>query len=262
MRFSKLLQPLVPILVLASMATDDSSQPRTGGFGDGSRIRGSGAGLRAGAARGRAFNTAGIESRNYLFEEPGDEIEYFIYVSHRVHEDEPSPLLVALHGMGVPPELVLAQIRDEVRRHGFIAVAPMGFNLRGGYGAYPAGIGNPPDPRTNRWSEQDVMQVLGRMREEFNVDEKRIYLLGQSMGGAGALHLGTKYPDIWAAVGATAAAVVDGDSLDLENARSVPFILVHGKADRAVPIDVSRRLANRMDALGPGGRPISPSVAP
>ena len=60
------------------------------------------------------------------------------------------------------------------------------------------------------------MNVLDIVRQEFNVDNQRIYLLGQSMGGAGALYLGVKYPDIWAAVAATApaAASLSPSSLD------------------------------------------------
>ena len=55
-------------------------------------------------------------------------------------------------------------------------------------------------------SEQDVMQVLARMRQQYKVDESRIYLMGHSMGAIGTWFLGAKYPDIWAALGAIAGA--------------------------------------------------------
>jgi len=42
-------------------------------------------------------------------------------------------------------------------------------------------------------SEKDVLHVFDLMWKEFNIDDHRTYLLGQSMGGAGALYLGTKY---------------------------------------------------------------------
>ena len=50
------------------------------------------------------------------------------------------------------------------------------------------------------------MNVLAMVRKEFKVDDKRIYLMGHSMGGAGALFLGGKYANIFAAVGAEAPA--------------------------------------------------------
>jgi predicted peptidase len=33
-------------------------------------------------------------------------------------------------------------------------------------------------------SEKDVLNVLEMIREEFNVDDERTYLMGHSMGGA------------------------------------------------------------------------------
>jgi len=35
------------------------------------------------------------------------------------------------------------------------------------------------------------------MKKEFNVDENRTYLMGHSMGGAGALFLGSKHAAQW-----------------------------------------------------------------
>lgn len=221
---------------------------RMGGPARGSLPPGRG-GAGSAAERDRARRMAGIEPRSYTFEPTGEEMPYFVYVSRRSDEDDPSPLVVLLHGMGVSPDLVLSQVSAEANRHGYIVVAPMGYNVRGGYGAYPLGLGDPPDPRVNEWSEQDVMNVLALARKEFNVDDRRIYLVGQSMGGAGALHLGRKFSDIWAAVGATAPAVGDEEPTGLEDVRHMPFVIVHGDEDPAVPVERSRRWAAKLDEL-------------
>jgi dienelactone hydrolase len=70
----------------------------------------------------------------------------------------------------------------------------------GGGGGMRGGGGNSSGKDTNALSEKDVMNVLEIVCKEYNVDEHRIYLMGHSMGGAGTLHLGTKYPDKWAAL--------------------------------------------------------------
>jgi len=44
------------------------------------------------------------------------------------------------------------------------------------------------------------MNVPALVRKEFNLDERRIYLMGHSQGGGGARHLAEKYPETWAAV--------------------------------------------------------------
>ena len=110
----------------------------------------------------------------------------------------------------------------------------------------------PPDVRA--YSEKDVMNVLAFMRAEFDIDEDRIYVMGSSMGGAGALYLAVKYPDLWAAVGAGAPPIrraTHGETIDgIANIRHMPVMLVHGERDAAVTVDVSRRLASYMKELG------------
>src|SRR5262249_6645052 len=57
-------------------------------------------------------------------------------------------------------------------------------------------------------SEKDVMTVLDMIRKEFNIDERRIYLTGHSMGGAGTYYLGSKYANLWAAIAPVAPAAM------------------------------------------------------
>jgi predicted peptidase len=45
-------------------------------------------------------------------------------------------------------------------------------------------------PNLTELSEQDVMNVFAMIREEFNVDENRMYLMGHSMGDPSVLSRG------------------------------------------------------------------------
>ena len=86
-------------------------------------------------------------------------------------------------------------------QHGYIVAAPLGYRVDGSYGW---GLGTPPaDPATKRVqerSEEDVMQVLQLVRQQYRIDENRIYLAGHSMGAIGAWKIAAKFPDIWAAL--------------------------------------------------------------
>ena len=97
-----------------------------------------------------------------------------------------------------------------------------------------------------------MMNVLSFMREEFNVDENRIYLMGSSMGGAGAMYLAAKHPHLWAAVAAGAPPIRRGSETlaNFDSIRHLPVMLVHGERDALVSVEVSRQLAMRMQALG------------
>src|SRR5205823_11075529 len=68
------------------------------------------------------------------------------------------------------------------------------------------GGGQDAPPNLAELSEKDVLNVLALVRKEFTIDDKRIYLMGHSMGGAGAWHLGTKYPNLWAGLAPIAPA--------------------------------------------------------
>ena len=90
-------------------------------------------------------------------------------------------------------------------------------------------------------SEKDVMNVIEMIGKEFNVDERRMYVMGHSMGGAGAIYLGSKYGKQWAAIAAEAPA-----AMGMNNDRTkilqgikdagVPLFVTQGDADEAVPI--------------------------
>jgi predicted peptidase len=91
-----------------------------------------------------------------------------------------------------------------------------------------------------------VLHVLDLVRKEFNVDERRTYLMGHSMGGAGTFHLAVKYPANWAATASIAPAAFSMQPSSLSAITSMPMMIVHGDMDTAVPVDVGRSWAAAM----------------
>merc|ERR1711862_1017579 len=93
-------------------------------------------------------------------------------------------------------------VTEAAEKRGFIVVAPSGYSKLGFYGLFKGssmdGNWNSELDRFGRCSEQDVLNVLAIVRKEFTIDDARIYLMVHSMGGAGTLYLGAKYPNLWA----------------------------------------------------------------
>jgi poly(3-hydroxybutyrate) depolymerase len=204
-----------------------------------------------------------VQQRKYHFADTNEELPYALFVSSKVTKDKKAPLIVALHGVfGDGNSLLRGNALDLAEDGGYILVGPMGYNPQGWYGSPVivmnggpgkgkgpgAAKGGPPPtpepPNLAELSEKDVMNVLAIMRKEFTVDDKRTYLMGHSMGGAGALFLGPKYVDQWAAVAsmAPAAFLMQPESLAPVKDK-MPLLLAHGDADTVVPIDVGRRWA-------------------
>jgi len=207
---------------------------------------------RQGERRGtapRSETAQRIQRRSYLFKDTNTKLEYDVFVSSKVRKSNKSPLVIALHGAGVSPEQMLSFVTDAAQPGGYIVAAPMGYSLEGWYGIQSRASRNAQPANLAELSEKDVMNVLDLMRKEFNIDEQRIYMLGQSMGGAGALYLGVKYHQIWAAVGATAPAAGGLSPDSLESVTDLPFVLVHGDADQSVSVTQTRRWADRMRDL-------------
>jgi len=150
----------------------------------------------------------------------------------------------------------------------------MGGPPRGGAGGTPGASGPPrgpgpgagpggaprPVPTTlgvsnevSQRSEKDVMTVLDMIRQEFNVDDRRIYLMGHSMGGAGALYLGVKHASLWAGIGAIAPAHAPAgiypQNYSLAPAKDIPMIIVQGDQDPLVPVAGVRQWIDQMKDL-------------
>ena len=195
--------------------------------------------------------TGQICMRSYDFEDADKEMEYALYVPDGYDAEKSYPLMVALHGLNSNPRQILSYpgFTELAQKNGYILAAPMGYNKKGWYGG--RGQTSPRwDPMNlGELSEKDVMNVLEIVRDEFNVDSKRIYLMGHSMGGGGTWHIGINYPDRWAGLAPIAPATFRSPD-NLAKIKTTPVILVQGDKDRLVPVQGARRWAAKMEELG------------
>lgn len=83
------------------------------------------------------------------------------------------------------------------------------------------------------------------------VDPDRIYLTGLSMGGYGSWELAARHPDRFAAVLPVCGG---GDPATAALLAPLAIWSFHGTADPVVPLEISRRMVEAVEAAG--GRPI------
>jgi len=190
--------------------------------------------------------------RHYRLEPATEILPYRMYVPASYDGARTFPLIVALHGLGGTEDSLLdgyeRKLAPLAEQHGYLVVAPLGYRVDGAYGW---GLSTPPaDPAVRRLqdlSEQDVMQVLERVRSQYRIDANRIYLMGHSMGAIGTWKLAAKYPDIWAALGPVSGT---GAPATIERFRHIPEIVVHGDNDPTVAVSGSRNMVEKMKELG------------
>ncbi|NQT93793.1 MAG: NPCBM/NEW2 domain-containing protein, partial [Lentisphaerae bacterium] len=106
------------------------------------------------------------------------------------------PLVVDLHGFN-PLNPEYAEWPGVHERHHRIAESHNVIVLR------PHGRGN---VSYEGIGELDVLAALHRTTARFTVDRDRVYLMGDSMGAAGTIHLGSRHPHLFAALGPVVGA--------------------------------------------------------
>ena len=130
-----------------------------------------------------------VQHRAYSMQETGETIPYALFVPTTYDGSQPYPLMVSLHGAGRQYDWLMGYegLLDRGEQDGYIIVTPLGYTQRAGYG-YRG------DTPQDQLAEKDVMNVVGLVLDEFNIDDNRIYLWGHSMGSAGTYYIASRYP--------------------------------------------------------------------
>jgi predicted peptidase len=96
-----------------------------------------------------------------------------------------------------------------------------------------------------------ALEIIDKLLHEFEIDDRRIYVTGQSMGGAGTWNIIASRPSFFAA-----AVPLCGSETTEDGTGSIktPLWNFHGASDKTVPVALSRnRIAARRKA---GGHPL------
>lgn len=198
------------------------------------------------AGRDPVRQAKGLQNRAYRFAGTGEIIPYQVYVPSTWTPDKQWPLVVALHGANLDETNMLGRnggaMQKLAEQHGFVVVSPLGYRLNSAYGSQ-RGFSRAlaADPERVKRSEQDVLQVADLVEKEFNVDPRRRYLTGNSMGGGGTWWIGGRYPDRWAAIAPGAyGGVLPEDTAALAK---LPIRFIVGEKDDLMLDSVRKTLA-------------------
>ena len=96
-----------------------------------------------------------------------------------------------------------------------------------------------------------ALEIVDELLREHSIDERRIYLAGNSMGGAGVWNVLANRPNFFAAAVITSGSVSPDDGT---GSVATPMWVFHGESDEIVPVSSARdRIAARRKA---GGDPL------
>lgn len=156
------------------------------------------------------------------------ELPYLLYLPKNAGKKK-LPLVMFLHGAGERGnhlDLVkihgIPKLIDEGQEFPFIAVSPQ-------------------CPADSWWTfELDTLKgLLESVIKTHNVDTKRVYLTGLSMGGMGTWQFAGTHPNFFAAI---APICGGGELLITRNLTNIPVWAFHGDKDDVVPLEESARM--------------------
>lgn len=156
----------------------------------------------------------------------GTEQPYRFYAPKQSESNEALPLIIVLHGKGVDHNawFDFLPVEESAEEYGTYLAAPLG--------------------RGNWWyrglAEQDVLDVVNDVKKHRKIDENRIYLMGHSMGGFGAMRIGLRNKGIFAAI----APLSGFREMDmLYGGKNLNSFWIHCNTDDVVPVKYSRSAA-------------------
>jgi len=168
----------------------------------------------------------------------GKQLAYNVYVPRGYDASKKWPLIVFLHGRGERGSDGLLQTDVGI-----------GHAIRKDPERFPCIVAMPQCPGDGGWLERhDVIdETIARSLAEFNIDKKRIYLTGLSMGGYGTWSYGAAHPETFAALIPICGG---GQTTDAPALAKVPIRVFHGGADSVVNPSASRAMVEAVKKAG------------
>lgn len=173
------------------------------------------------------------------------EVKYFLGVPQGYNRSFAAPLVITLPTADAfltnppPDNLGVTKIytdwmKQEIDRHrDAIVVMPL-LNLDELYGPSKIGMNN-------------VMQAMHHATEVMNIDSKRVYVMGHSMGGHATWNLALHYPTYFAAIAPLAgSATADWQRLRLMNLSNLLPVVWQDSSDEITLPDPTRQLVRAL----------------
>lgn len=157
---------------------------------------------------------------------------FWFYQPDSITSANPKPIIIFLHGASL-----CGNNLERVRHYGTIDAIERGRKID----AYVVAPQNP----GGSWSPSKVMKIVDWVLENNPADSSRVYVMGMSLGGYGAIDVAAAYPD---RIAAAMSFCGGGTAKNTAELNKVPLWIIHGTADRAVSVNESDKVVNSMRA--------------
>ena len=151
-----------------------------------------------------------------------------------MQQNKLQPLVIFLHGHSL-----CGKNLDKVRRYGPLHAIQMGREINA--------IVLAPQNSGGAWKPEKIFKDLEFVKNNYPIDTNRIYVFGMSLGGYGTIDFVSAYPDH---IAAAIAMCGGGNPKSYCGLNEVPLWIMHGTADRDVPVSQSQKVISQMERCG------------
>ncbi len=189
------------------------------------------------------------EAKNY------DGMPYRLFIPENYDAEQDYPLVLCFHGAGGRGDNNAGNVHGN---QGYKRLAKDDVQS-----SHPCFLVAPQCPNGKRWvGNEDLykmknfpmtedmttaFEILDLVRDKYSIDEERIYVTGQSMGGHATWYAVASRPELFAAAVPIAA---EGPPGQAENLKDISFWVFHGAKDPTVPVDRARKMVEACRRAG------------
>ena len=180
--------------------------------------------------------------------------EYLVYQEEEFEKGKKLPLLIYLHGGGGTGNNI-----DKIRRQPMRFLETIKKAGKKCLCVAPQALYSPRDRgEKGGWVPADLDILIGHLKKTLPIDEKRIYLTGNSMGGYGTYVWAGNSPQHFAAIAPMVGGIGPGGPKDItkdlekwgKNLATIPMKAYYGGLDRVVPADRGAMVLKAIKAAG------------
>jgi predicted peptidase len=168
----------------------------------------------------------------------GSKYRYLLYLPKEYEKDGAKkwPLLIFLHGKSLRGNNL-----EKLKRYGLPELIKRGKE-------FPFIVVSPQCPLGKSWNNNEWFLPLYReLTKKYRIDLSRIYLTGMSLGGYGVWYTAIRYPEYFAAIIPLCGG---GDAKSVCRIKHIPVWTFHGKEDRIVLPEESKKLVDALERCG------------